>query len=641
MFQDRSLRELAARAISALAKYDPDYFAGSVLEKLMPFTLSVDLCTRHGATLAVGELVLALHECKFHFSMEKQQKVAGIVPSIEKARLYRGKGGEIMRSAVSKLIDCISSSAISLNDKTKKILLETLTDNLKHPNSQIQNAAVDALRNFVQAYLVSVNEKVPNGIVSTFLELLDDPNVAARRGAALAFGILPYEFLFTRWREILRKLCKSCLLRDQPDDADAEARVNAVKGLVTVCETLTRASSDQSTEESSIYIFIRNDVMRTLFDALDDYAVDNRGDVGSWVREAAMDALERCAYILCKYDESVPSKQLCPLFDEKIATDLVKGIAKQAVEKMDKIRGAAARILQRIIHCPLHFVPCIPHRKTLEEVIPLDTDLKWENPTVSFPRFVQLLQFSCYSRSLLSGYVISVGGLQESLSKASKEALLEFIDVSEGYKIQNSNNREFMLSTDLLGVLQNNQKCNRIILPTMKTIEILFSRKVFLNMEGHTLDFCTGLLDSLAVELKGTKDFTKLYTGISMLGYVASVTEPLNCRALAQLIYFLGHRYPKIRKAAADQVYLVLLQNTTLMDEEKVEKFVEIVTETSWDGPLEDSKQTRLQLLELAGFANTKITFSTHRETGKASFQDISGTDENMSYSSLVDFTGF
>lgn len=635
---DRSLRELASRAISALVKYDPDYFAGSILERLIPLTLYVDLCTRHGATLAVGELVLALHECNFLFPIEKQQKVAGIVPAIEKARLYRGKGGEIMRSAVSRFIDCISSSAISLNDKTRKIIFDTLTDNLKHPNSQIQCAAVDALRSFVQAYLVSFNEKVPNGIISKYLELLDDPNVAARRGAALGFGILPYEFLYTGWREILSKLCKSCLLQDKPDDPDAEARVNAVRGLVSVCETLTKASSNQSSEENSIYFFIKNDVMGTLFDALDDYAVDNRGDVGSWVREAAMDALERCTYILCKYDD---------LFDEKIATNLIKGIAKQAVEKMDKIRGIAARILQRIIHYPQHFVPHIPHRETLEEVIPLDTDLKWEDPTVSFPRFVQLLQFSCYSRSVLSGYVISVGGLQEFLSKASKEVLLEFIEVLEGDTVQKTNNREVMLSTDLLWVLQNYQKCNRVIMPTMKTIEILLSRKVFLNMEGHTLDFCTRVVDSLAVELKGAKDFSKLYTGISILGYVASLTEPINCHALAQLVYFLGHRYPKIRKSAADQVYLVILQNTSggLMDEEKAEKCLEILAETSWDGSLEDSKESRLQLFQLGGFEDSRIaSFSTVSETSSSSkgrLQEKSVTDENMSYSSLVDFTGF
>lgn len=63
MFQDKGLRELAADALSALVKYDPECFASYVVEKLIPCTLSSDLCTRHGATLAVGEVVLSLHQC--------------------------------------------------------------------------------------------------------------------------------------------------------------------------------------------------------------------------------------------------------------------------------------------------------------------------------------------------------------------------------------------------------------------------------------------------------------------------------------------------------------------------------------------------------------------------------------------------
>ncbi len=55
-------------ALSALVKYDPEYFANSVVEILIPCTLSSDLCMRHGATLAAGELVLALHQCGYVLS---------------------------------------------------------------------------------------------------------------------------------------------------------------------------------------------------------------------------------------------------------------------------------------------------------------------------------------------------------------------------------------------------------------------------------------------------------------------------------------------------------------------------------------------------------------------------------------------
>ncbi|CAL9204387.1 unnamed protein product [Musa hybrid cultivar] len=659
---DKSLRELTAEAFSALAKYDPNYFADYVLGKLIPSTLSSDLCTRHGATLAAGELLLTLHQNGFVFPAEKQKSLSGVVPAIEKARLYRGKGGEIMRSAVSRFIQCLSLSEMPLNEKTKRTLLDTLNENLKHPNAQIQYSAVDALKNFVPAYLVTLGDKVANEITIKYLELLDDPNVAARRGAALALGILPYEFLVRKWRSIITKLCSSCSIKHKPDDPDAEARVNAVRGLIAVCETLTSSSFDHNFNEelSSLYLFIKNEVMQTLFEALNDYAVDNRGDVGSWVREAAMEALERCMYIICKKDSIGSNRSLVTehqfepcdsdflaadfsfrLIDAKIVTDLVGGIAKQAVEKIDKIRDIAAKTLQRILYNQEYFIPFISHRKILEHIIPNDPDLKWTVPPVSYPRLVQLLRISSYSRYVLSGLVISTGGLQESLSKASVTALLEYLQVSEGDINEERNVRECMLSTDFLWILQQYQKCDRVVTPAFKTIEILFSKKVFLNMEVQTQEFYSGLLQSLSVELRASKDFAKLFAGLSILGYVASVTEPINSKALSQLLFFLGHRYPKIRKAAADQVYLVLLQNENHVPEDKIERALEVLTEICWEGALDEAKTGRSKLYEMTGLDSGPSQEVRNRVPSKGDERKMKVSDENESYSSLVGFSGF
>lgn len=62
----------------------------------------------------------------------------------------------------------------------------------------------------------------------------------------------------------------------------------------------------------------------------------------------------------------------------------------------------------------------------------------------------------------------------------------------------------------------------------------------------HTPAFCAGILNSLSIELKGSKDFSKLYSGIAILGYIASLLDPVNVQAFAQLLTFLGHRYPKV-----------------------------------------------------------------------------------------------
>ncbi|KAH6812160.1 ARM repeat superfamily protein [Perilla frutescens var. frutescens] len=653
---DKGLRELAATALSSLVKFEPEYFANVILEKLVPCTLSSDLCMRHGATLATGEVVWALHKHNYALSTDKQRVVAGIVPAIEKARLYRGKGGEIMRSAVSRFIECISIAQISLTEKIKRSLLDTLNENLKHPNSLIQSAAVEALKYYICTYLVSVENEGVNDIMSRYLKQLTDPNVAARRGSALALGVLPLEFLAKGWKSVITKLCGACEIEDNPEDRDAEARVNAVKGLVSVCETLSKAggSSNFLSGEDGIALFpvIKNEVMDSLFKALDDYSTDNRGDVGSWIREAAMDGLERCTYILCKRDslnqekvsslrleksDSLNDDQLSSYFDATLAINLVGGIVKQAVEKMDKLRESAARILQRLLYNKTTSVPHIPHREILEHIVPAEAELKWGVPTFSYPRFVPLLKVSCYSKYVASGLVISIGGLQDSLRKASLSALLDYLQSTITEACDYS--RELSLSMDILWILQKYRRCDRVIIPTLKTIEILFSRKLLLNIE--TTVFCAGVLDSLAVELRGTKDFSKLNAGIAILGYIASISDSINTRAFSHLLTFLGHRYPKIRKSAAEQAYLVLLENGTLISEDKLNEATEIITETCWEGDAEEAKKRRLLLYEIANVETAATGNATRRESKKGMDQSKASADENALYSSLVGSAGF
>lgn len=201
-------------------------------------------------------------------------------------------------------------------------------------------------------------------------------------------------------------------MQENPEDRDVEARVNAVRGLASVCETLTQAQEKSiirsGEDEISLFHLIKNEVMSSFFKALDDYSVDNRGDVGSWVREAAMDGLEICTYILCKRDSvhspekpqgvklELPNNVTAEktLFDVNLATSLVAGIVKQAVEKMDKLREAAAKVLQRILYNETIFVP-IPYREKLEEIVPNEADLKWgvSMHVINFPPVYMIINF--------------------------------------------------------------------------------------------------------------------------------------------------------------------------------------------------------------------------------------------------------
>ena len=78
----------------------------------------------------------------------------------------------------------------------------------------VQTSAVSALKHFVSAYLTkSKSDNSTPDVVNKHLSLLRESNFAARRGAALALGVFPAEFIATNWRIVIQKLCDSCKIQ--------------------------------------------------------------------------------------------------------------------------------------------------------------------------------------------------------------------------------------------------------------------------------------------------------------------------------------------------------------------------------------------------------------------------------------------
>ena len=202
--------------------------------------------------------------------------------------------------------------------------------------------------------------------------------------------------------------------------------MNAVHSLSAVCEILYGGPAEALSSLKSplsapvphklLGPVVREQVMDVLLKALDDYAIDNRGDIGSWVREAAMDALKRCSFLLCLETNGVWTKvepecsagepaglfygeteasglteksrfitiRSGPLFDKEIAVKVVGGLAKQAVEKIDRVRDVAGRTLQHLLHSDQLSIDGIPHRRSLEQIVPNDTNLNWAVRMLTF-----------------------------------------------------------------------------------------------------------------------------------------------------------------------------------------------------------------------------------------------------------------
>ena len=101
----------------ALAKTRCQRTMGKHLHQAMsPVITRFGLQVRHGAALGLAELVLALRLHGQALSPGRQAAVAAVVPAVEKARLYRGKGGELMRAAVCRwaALPCVHGGQSSL-----------------------------------------------------------------------------------------------------------------------------------------------------------------------------------------------------------------------------------------------------------------------------------------------------------------------------------------------------------------------------------------------------------------------------------------------------------------------------------------------------------------------------------------------
>ena len=91
-------------------------------------------------------------------------------------------------------------------------------------------------------------------------------------------------------------------------------------------------------------------MLNSLLAGLDDYTTDERGDVGSWVRIACVKGLASFAEILMLNAALLPDFKL-DLPAEKYH-ELLGGILKQGVERLDNVRQQAGEQFIRLLSLP-------------------------------------------------------------------------------------------------------------------------------------------------------------------------------------------------------------------------------------------------------------------------------------------------
>ena len=173
-------------------------------------------------------------------------------------------------------------------------------------------------------------------------------------------------------------------------------------------------------------------MLAALLAGLQDYTLDERGDVGSWIRITCVKGLAAITETLITNASNIPD--FAQYLPASTYHELVGGILKQGVERLDNVRQQAGEQILRLLQLPLPKFPEADAWRVHSGGLMRDLFLRcvvvsrarsvwdsmfdcvwhsgpeiigWHEGSWLFPRVVQLLEIPEYRRSLLAGLVLS------------------------------------------------------------------------------------------------------------------------------------------------------------------------------------------------------------------------------------------
>jgi hypothetical protein len=334
--------------------------------------------------------------------------------------------------------NCPISSLIYFCTVTQVRLLDSIDACIPHPKHEIQEQATVALSRLMQVYFpvgpTGPSDRLQKRVVDKYVkEVKTSINPAATRGFSMALGRLPAKLLAPSSKVLDLSLANLCRI-SRPDatvgqEKDAETRRNALVALARICKTVGVSSQESDACISGLTPKQVGHVFTALFRGLGDYNMERRGDVGSMSRIAAMHGLVSLAATA----NSSPPGTIDVAFDEAICEKLVGGLLKQLSEKLDAVRCEAGKCLVELL---IHTQPETPYIKEksrlveylgIKEVNAREVGTNWADAAVTFPLVSKCLDIESYYSFIVSGMIISVGSLTQSVAKEAGASLMKWV----------------------------------------------------------------------------------------------------------------------------------------------------------------------------------------------------------------------
>eukprot|EP00929_Paragymnodinium_shiwhaense_P066619 TRINITY_DN33432_c0_g1_i1.p1 TRINITY_DN33432_c0_g1~~TRINITY_DN33432_c0_g1_i1.p1 ORF type:complete len:1356 (-),score=350.11 TRINITY_DN33432_c0_g1_i1:110-4177(-) len=635
LHQDAQIRILASQALAKLGEDTSEetvtYLNDEVLPKLLKRALesgsnavgggsaatsasapsAVTVQARHGAVIGVAAVVSVLQE---KTTDANQTAVRNLVPGLEKARAYRGRGGEVIRQACCQLIACVSAAkGWAFKEATCIRYLQTVDECGRHTTDSIQAAAASALQDLSKLrFSPELNSKCVDNYTAGLRK--PDETVCARRGYALSLGALPPPAHTARVKDLLEALCREIRGEDLPGGKDQEDPQVRQYAVVSLGRVLLGGSACPGQE--GVAPVSGDDLaaaVAALEAAMGDYAMDRRGDVGSWVRETAMEVI---AALLDAQRTGVEGGPV--LASPEVTTKLVGLLLQQAMEKIDRLRERAFMLLshvllnvesggssssssrpspaglvqlayRRICHSEPYDLLCPGPSGTSSSSTspPGGTSCKgsaaWPpseaaaiaealrqvdvhtvaNAEINearranaagntFEALVPLLRYDCYRAAIARGLVVSVGGITESTARAGRKALLKQLE-EVGCATAQQFTDELLQIFERLDPKDSDAEGKRLLPPLCTMAAMLLTEGIFPERSAQAL------FDAALRAVRSSRDITRIRSAVGVFVGLLQYPGALRRKSMSMLLQFLGGSFPTVRQETAKRLYIKLI----------------------------------------------------------------------------------
>ncbi|TIA70234.1 hypothetical protein E3P91_03202 [Wallemia ichthyophaga] len=272
---DFDMRKLSSKFMGRVCEKHV-YLVDEVVNKLTPRISTNDPILLHGSLATLYQLASAL-PC----ANELHDRVFGQLKQVQLWALQTPRFSPVLE-VCNNVIGAVSNTTNA--PKHQDIALKIISAGMTHKSEVVRFASSNALGK------VSKNCDCDRVIVKMISDF-DTAEEAHQQSIPLALGHIHYSNVGVRTEAL------ECLLRICKAKVVVECRVNAYESLSKVFSSL----DDDAQKET---------VLHNFYNGLWDYAIDQRGDVGAWVRQSCAKGLGMCigAHYSSRFVEMVISR---------------------------------------------------------------------------------------------------------------------------------------------------------------------------------------------------------------------------------------------------------------------------------------------------------------------------------------------